>query len=336
MKALRARAVGSFMPLPCAPEQVSAATNAIAEYDAAMNVHLRPDTEALPKSVRIVEGAGGLPRLDITTPAATAQAYLHGAHLTHWLPSHAKAPVLWISGHSLWQDSKPIRGGVPICFPWFGPHRSGSSAPAHGFARLLDWTLASAVERDGQSVALTFALQGARVSEAWPFRFRAEYEVAVGSTLTTSLEVENRDDVEFSFEEALHTYFGVSSIADVAIAGLERTRYVDKAGGLAERTQDDQPIRFSGETDRVYLDTTATCSIDDPGLQRRIIVSKHDSRSTVVWNPWIAKARAMADFGDDEWREMVCVETANVGAAAVRLVPGERHRMTVSLAVESC
>ena len=300
-----------------------------------MNVHLRPDTEALPQSVTIVAGPGGLPRLDITSPAATAQAYLHGAHLTHWQPSHAKAPVLWMSDHSLWQDGKPIRGGVPICFPWFGPHRSQSSAPAHGFARLVDWTLTGAIERDG-SVAVTFALEGARLSEVWPFHFRAEYEVVVGSTLAMSLEVENRDDTGFSFEEALHAYFAVSSVADVSIAGLEGTLYLDKAGGLANRTQDDTPIRFTSETDRVYLETTATCSIDDPGLQRRITVSKDNSRSTVVWNPWIAKARAMADFGDEEWRGMVCVETANVGAAAVRLAPGERHRMTVSLAVEPC
>ena len=109
-----------------------------------------------------------------------------------------------------------------------------------------------------------------------------------------SLEVENRDDKEFTFEEALHTYFTVSDIAGVSISGLERTPYLDKAGGSTERTQDDTPIRFTGETDRVYLETTATCSIDDPGLQRRIVVSKENSRSTVVWNPWIAKAHAMA------------------------------------------
>ena len=299
-----------------------------------MNAPLEPDTGALPTSVESGAGQGGLACLEIATPAAKAQAYLHGAHLTHWQPSHAEAPVLWMSEHSAWQDGKPIRGGVPICFPWFGPHRSESSAAAHGFARLVNWTLASAVERDDQSVAVTFALEGARVSELWPFRFRARYEIAVGPALTMSLEVENRDDTEFTFEAALHTYFAVSSIADVTIAGLERTPYLDKVGGLAPRTQDDTPIRFTGETDRVYLETMAACAIDDPGLGRRIIVGKDNSRSTVVWNPWIAKARAMADFGDEEWRGMVCVETANVGTAAVRLAPGERHRMTVSLTVE--
>ena len=230
-----------------------------------MNAPLEPDTGALPKSVVSGAGQGGLPRLEIATPAATAQAYLHGAHLTHWQPSHAQAPVLWMSEHSAWQDGKPIRGGVPICFPWFGPHRSEPSAAAHGFARLVDWTLAGAVERDDQSVAVTFALEGARVSELWPFRFRATYEIAVGPALTMSLEVENRDDTEFSFEEALHTYFAVSGIADVTIAGLERTPYLDKVGGLAPRPQDDTPIRFTGETDRVYLETMACLCDRRPG-----------------------------------------------------------------------
>ena len=286
----------------------------------------------------VTPGAGQLPRLEISTPSGAAEIYLHGAHLTRWQPAHAGAPVLWMSAHSFWEDGKPIRGGVPICFPWFGPNASQPSAPAHGFARLADWTLVGAVEGDAHSdrgTVVTFALEGERMSEAWPFRFRATYEVAVGTTLSMSLEVENRDEKALAFEEALHTYFTVSDIANVAISGLERTPYLDKAGGLAQRTQDDSPIRFAGETDRVYLETTAACAIDDPGLRRRIVVSKDNSRSTVVWNPWIAKARAMPDFGDEEWRGMVCVETANVGAAAVQLAPGERHRMTVSLAVES-
>ena len=139
-----------------------------------MNGHLGPDTGALPESVKIGAGQGGLPRLEIATPSATAEIYLHGAHVTRWQPSHAVAPVLWVSEHSLWQDGKPIRGGVPICFPWFGPHRSDPAAPAHGFARLVDWTLAGAVERDDQSVVVTFALEGAQMSTPWPFRFRAD------------------------------------------------------------------------------------------------------------------------------------------------------------------
>ena len=293
----------------------------------------RLDPDSLPPSVKFVT-APALPRLEISTAACTASVYPHGSQVARWQPSHSAAPVLWMSEHSFYDPAKPIRGGVPICFPWFGPNAGDPAAPAHGFARLSDWTLVEAVERTDAQVSLAFALEGERMSPAWPFRFRAAFEVLMGPTLTMALEIENRDEAAIGYEEALHTYFTVSDISAISISGLERTTYIDKVGGSPERTQDDAPIRFAGETDRVYLDTTAACVIDDPGLRRRIVVDKQHSRSTVVWNPWIAKARAMADFGDGEWPGMVCVETANVGDAAIRLAPGERHRMTVRLAVE--
>ena len=296
---------------------------------------LVPDPDSLPASVRLVDGDGKLPRLAVSTAACTAEVFPHGAHVARWQPAHANAPVLWLSDHSFWEDRKPIRGGVPICFPWFGPHPSSSGAPAHGFARLLDWTLVEARDSEDGSVSLIFVLEGEELSPLWPCRFRAAFSVSFGRTMTMALEIENRDVRPLTFEEALHTYFTVSDISQVTIAGLERSRYVDKAGGMTERAPDGSLVRFTGETDRVYLDTSATCVIDDPGLRRRIEVAKEHSRSTVVWNPWIAKARAMQDFGDEEWRGMVCVETANVAEAAVQLQPGERHRMAVSLAVES-
>jgi glucose-6-phosphate 1-epimerase len=293
------------------------------------------DSPALPPSVRYISDSGGLPRFEVSTPAATAEIYPHGAHLTRWQPSHVSAPVLWLSGRSFWQSDKPIRGGVPICFPWFGPHKTDNSVPAHGFARVLSWTLCEAGESGDGTVNLAFELESDNASPVWPHHFHADMRFAIGSTLQIELTVHNVDTVPFTFEEALHTYFTVSDISAVTIAGLEETAYLDKVGGQAERHAEGRPIQFTGETDRVYLDTTATCVIDDPGLQRRIVVGKNQSRSTVVWNPWIAKARAMPDFGDDEWRGMVCVESANVGSAAITLEPGHRHGMTVSLAVES-
>jgi glucose-6-phosphate 1-epimerase len=293
------------------------------------------DLTSLPPSVRQASAPGGLERFDISTPLATAEIYDHGAHLARWQPSHAAAPVLWMSGHSYFQRDKPIRGGVPICFPWFGPHPEDATVPAHGFARLSPWTLCEASASGDGTVTLAFELETDNASPVWPHHFHADLRYTIGSTLGMELIVHNVDTVPFTFEEALHTYFTVSDIAGVTISGLEQSAYLDKVGGRTERQAEGRPIQFTGETDRVYLDTTATCSIDDPGLKRRIVVRKDHSRSTIVWNPWIAKARAMPDFGDDEWRGMVCVETANVGSAAVTLHPGEQHRMTVSLAVES-
>lgn len=292
-----------------------------------------PGSPALPASVRLVDGRGQLPRLDVSTPRATAQVYLHGGHVASWRPSHTGDDVLWISEHSLFQADKPIRGGVPVCFPWFGAHPSDSTAPAHGFARLADWTLARAEELADGGVRLELALSDV-TSPAWPHRYRLTHRVTIGTELTMALETHNAGREPFTFEEALHTYLRVGAVNGIAVTGLGGTDYLDKVAGMARRTQVDDAIHFEGETDRLYLDTAATCIVADSGLRRRMVVSKSGSASTVVWNPWIAKARTMPDFGDDEWRGMVCVETANAGPAAVTLEPGETHLMTATIVVE--
>jgi D-hexose-6-phosphate mutarotase len=290
---------------------------------------------SLPDWVLLVEGASTLPRLDISTPTAIAQAYLHGAHLTGWQPATTSEPVIWLSANSLFRPDKPIRGGVPICLPWFGPHASDKAAPAHGFARLVDWAL-TAAEESADGVTLAFSLRSDGVSPpVWTHPFLATCRLRIGSRLTMELDVQNSGSEPFTFEEALHTYFAVQNVERVTIGGLHKLEYLDKVADFDRMTQDDERIRFTGETDRVYVDTTATCVIHDPGLKRRIVVGKSGSRSTIVWNPWIDKARAMADFGDAEWRSMVCVETGNVGSDAIRLTPDQSHTMRVEISVET-
>jgi glucose-6-phosphate 1-epimerase len=271
-----------------------------------------PDAVPLPSSVTWATRSL-LPRLDVTGRHGAAQIYLHGAHLAAWQPSQARGPVLWMSAHSFFRPDKPIRGGVPICFPWFGPHREDRTVPA---------------------VNLTLQLEDDNASSVWPHYFHADLRLSIGRSLTLALFVDNPDSIAFSFEEALHTYFSVSNIEEVSVSGLENTEYLDKVAGSRQR-QGPNPIRFSGETDRVYLDTQAPCTIHDPGMNRRITITKHGSASTVVWNPWVQKARAMADFGDDEWPGMLCIETANVGDAAVTLRPGDSHTMTAEISVEA-
>ena len=252
------------------------------------------------------------------------------------MPAQAQAPVLWVSAHSEFRPDKAIRGGVPICFPWFATHGSEPTAPSHGVVRVMDWTLTEASASGDGAVALTFVLDAADrvLSSLWPHRCRATYRLSIGATLAMALEIESRDAAPFTFEEALHTYYSVHDVTQIAIGGLEETEYLDKVEAFARKRQGRDPIRFAGEVDRVYLDTTATCRIADPGHSRAIVVSKSGSRSTVVWNPWIERARAFPDFGDEEWRQMVCVETANVGAAAIRLEPGATHTLRAEISVE--
>jgi D-hexose-6-phosphate mutarotase len=284
----------------------------------------------LPGCVRVSE-RGGLPRLDISCPTASAQVFFHGAHLAQWTPAPLTESVLWMSRHSVFQRDKGIRGGVPVCFPWFGAHASAAGAPAHGFARLVDWLLVEAAESDG-GVTLAFTLRGKSFPH-WPDSFRITNRLTIGATLTMALEVDNTSHAPFTFEEALHTYYAVGDITRATVEGLEDTDYLDKVQNFARLRQPREPIRFTAETDRVYLDTTSTCRIVDPARARTIVVEKTGSRSTVVWNPWSNGAKRFTDFGADEWREMVCVETANVRDAAVRLEPGGRHVMTAAITI---
>ncbi len=294
------------------------------------------DTQpTLPDGARLETGAGGLQRLVIATADAEAHLYSHGAHLTHFQPA-GERPVLWISERSRFRGGvpgEPIRGGVPICYPWFGPKAGASSAPPHGFARLLPWTLVE-VAPDAGGLRAAYRLEDNDYTRTlWPGAFELVFSVTVGRRLTMDLVVRNRGAVEFVCEEALHTYFSVSDVRQVAIQGLEGTPYLDKVGGATRRPGAADPITVVAETDRVYGGTSGAVTIVDPGWGRRIAVRKSGSATTVVWNPWIAKAKAMPDFGDDEWPAMLCVETANAVDDAVTIPAGESHRMSATIEV---
>ncbi len=289
----------------------------------------------LPDSVTLAEGEGGLTVVRVATAVATGEVYLHGAHVTAWTPAGSD-PVIWMSGSSVFADGEPIRGGIPICFPWFGPGREPDLAPpAHGFARLADWRLVSAEEHD-DAVTLTLELTEADAAAVpaaakWPHPFTATLTVTFGRELAVALSVENTGGEEVSFEEALHTYLAVSDVRTATVQGLDGAAYLDKAAadGPVHRRQEGD-VTFTGETDRVY-DSEGTAVVVDSG--RSIGVVKEGSANTVVWNPWVDKAAAMPDYGDDEWPSMVCVETANVLEDAIVLAPGARHTMTARYSV---
>ena len=284
-------------------------------------------------AVRFDAGGGGLARAVVTAPGAEAHVYLHGAHVTHFQPAGA-APVLFLSPASRFERGKAIRGGVPIVFPWFGARAGHPSSPDHGFARTSEWTVDSTASRDG-GVTLALALGPSEATRAlWSFDFRAVLRVEVRTALRLSLEIENPSDAAWSFEEALHTYLHVGDAQRAAITGLEGADYLDKTEGFRRKTLPAAPFQLTAETDRVFLNTRGPHSVTDPVLGRRLAVEKSGSANTVVWNPWRDRAAAMVDLGAESWRSMLCVETANVGDAAVPLAPGARHLMEMALRVE--
>lgn len=267
--------------------------------------------------------------VEVSTPTVTGRVSDHAAHVLSWQPAGHR-PVIWMSSEAIFAPGVAIRGGVPICFPWFGAGRSGALSPAHGFARLVEWPNAEVLDEGGVT-SITHELTDAlATSPEFPFHYRALARVEFGSVLRMSLTVENTDVVTFSFEEALHTYLAVGDATAVSIFGLEGAGYHDKV--LDQQLVQAGPVSIEGEVDRVYS-STASVTVADPVLDRTITVVKEGSASTIVWNPWVDKARALRDFGDDEWRSMVCVETANVGDDAVTLVPGQVHTMSVEIRV---
>lgn len=279
----------------------------------------------IPEAVHFETGPNGLVRAVIRTPQAEAVVYLHGAHVTHYQP-RGDRPVLSLSALGRFQADQPIRGGVPIVFPWFGPCREDAAAPMHGFARIAPWRLASVRQEADGAVVLVLELDsGTAAHPAWPHSYAMTYTVRIGATLDLTLEARNPSDRSVTYEEALHTYLAVEDIHQVAVRGLAGTTYIDKTDRMTRKTQDAEPLRIAAETDRVYLGTRSACVVEDLAGKRRLIVEKQGSDVTVVWNPWIAKAKALPDFGDDDWRRMLCVETANAADHAVRLAPGGRH-----------
>jgi len=280
-----------------------------------------------------VAGEGGLPCLHVTAPAAEARIYLHGAHVTHHRPA-GQAPVLFLSARSRFAAGTAIRGGVPIVFPWFGPRAGDPRAPDHGFARISEWSVQS-VARAGDGVVVVLTLEPTDATRAlWPSDFRLTYRIDVDTALRLSLEVENRSGAPFTFEEALHTYLAVGDVREATVEGLGGARYVDKTDGMRRTALPPGPFRPTAETDRVFVGARDRCTVIDPVLGRRLVVDKHGSATTVVWNPWTDKAARMADLGADQWTSMLCVEAANAMDDAVTLAPGAHHAMRVVIGAE--
>ena len=278
--------------------------------------------------------ASGLIIAEISNPQATAALCLHGAPLMAWQPRSQAVPVLWLSRDAKLAAGKSIRGGVPVCWPWFGAHASESGFPAHGYARTVPWQVVeSGTEPDG-ATRLTLRLVESERAQ-WPHSCTLDLTVIVGERLRMELSTENTGASDFAVSEALHAYFRIGDIGAVHVAGLAGCDYWDKVGGSTLKKQDGI-IRFAGETDRVYISTAAECVIEDGRLKRRIHVAKSGSLSTVVWTPWTAKAGRMGDLGQpDGWREMLCVESANAIDNAVHVAAGTRHTLIAEYRAES-
>jgi glucose-6-phosphate 1-epimerase len=282
----------------------------------------------IPGRVSLVDGNGDLPMVWVSTDWGVAEIYLHGAHVASFQKKN-EPPLLFLSEESRFEEGEPIRGGIPVILPWFG---AKEGEKAHGFARVKNWELTDAKVAVDGSVRVALRLPDGPEMAKWATPFAAEYAVTVGKTLKLELTITNLSkERELVLEDCLHTYFTVGEIGAATIAGLKGVEYLDKVEGFAKKTETNDVIRIGSEVDRVYMDTTSEVEIRDAKLGRVIRVKKEGSKSTVVWNPWMAKADAMADFGDEEYLKMVCVEAGNVGKNKLVVGAGKSEMMRVEL-----
>jgi len=296
-------------------------------------LNLLNQQHAIEDHVQLREIADGVIVAEVANAHAISNIVLQGAHVATFQP-RGEEPVIWLSPNAKFAPGKSIRGGVPVCWPWFGPHQTDSKLPGHGFARTVPWELLETKALEDGSTFLRFGLIENDTTRAqWPHPSTVQLEVTVGKSLRVELVTANTGSQPFELGEALHTYLQISDIANMTIRGLEGCEYNDKVGETARRMQQDG-IVISSEVDRVYVNTEADCVIEDKGLKRAIRIRKQGSRSTVVWNPWTEKAEKMGDFGEKLHRDMVCVESANALENVVTVAPGETHRLVAVYSVE--
>lgn len=268
------------------------------------------------------EGPGGLECVEVANRHATARVALQGAQLLSWQPREEE-PVIWVSPAARYEEGVAIRGGIPICWPWFGPHPTDPAQPQHGFARTAPWQVVAVERLYDDRTRLTFRLPDGHGHAAWPHETELLYMITVGRALELDLVTRNAGREAVTIGQALHTYFHVSDYEGVTVHGVEGCRFVDKVNGR-EGVQD-RPLRLSGRTDRVYVEAVRDVVLEDPGLGRAIRITRRNSHSVVVWNPGYGGAAPASDFGPGGSRGMLCVETANAGPDTVRLEPHAVH-----------
>jgi len=285
-------------------------------------------------SINFKMAKGGIPVVEIKNQQAQALICLQGAHLLSWIP-RGKDEVIWVSEDASFAEGKSLRGGVPICWPWFGAHESNALFPAHGFARTVLWDIVSTKQLASGETRIDFILNTKRLDDSiqqmWPALTTVEYTLTIGAILKLELTTYNKSEQDIIVGEALHTYFNVGDISATCVVGLNGKDYLDKPDDFKRKNQSGD-IFITGEVDRVFLQTADDVIINNK--KRKIRITKQGSQSTVVWNPGEQVADKMGDLGEDGYLQMLCVESANAAEDVVTIAAGESHSLRVVYTLE--
>jgi glucose-6-phosphate 1-epimerase len=294
---------------------------------------VRNERFGIPGEVRFVVGDQGALVAEIANSEGSGAVAIQGAQLLSWTPA-GEAPVVWLSPAARFAPGKSLRGGAPVCWPWFGPHPSDPAKPAHGFARNLDWTVLETASTDAGTRLVMGFVPGDEQRALWPHAAELTLTLVLGARFSAELATRNTGDSPIELTQALHTYFHVGDIGEVRVEGLDGCEYIDKVGPEARRRQAGD-IAIAGEVNRIYLGCPGEVVIRDASLNRLIRVAKQGSTSYVVWNPWAEQGAKFGDMGEDGYRHMLCVETTNAASDAVVVPPGKTYRLITEYSVEA-
>lgn len=299
-----------------------------------MTVDQLNQTFGIPSQLKIVEGKGGFPVVEIDNQKAKAKISVYSAQVLSYQPVGEAEDLLFVSENAYYQPGKATKGGIPICWPWFGPDPEGLGRASHGFVRNRMWTLLSAEETPAGETRVRLGVTASEeTQEIWPHRFELVMEILVGAQLSITLITQNTGDEAFSITQAFHTYFTIGDVSQVRVLGLEETTYLDKTDGGAEKTQSGA-ITISAETDRIYTGVKPELIVEDGALGRRIRISTTGSHTAIVWNPWKEISIKMADLKELDYQRFICVETANAEDEVIEVSPGGDYRLQAVYTVE--
>lgn len=299
-----------------------------------MNIAQLNTQYGLANQLKFVEGKGGFPFIEISNQSAKALISVYSGQVLSFQPVAEPEDILFLSNQAYYQDGKAIKGGIPICWPWFGPDPEGLGRPSHGFVRNRFWNVISTEAISATETKVILGLADTAETQAiWPQSFELAIEISVGNTLSVALVTRNLGDQAFSMTQALHTYFKVGDISQVRVLGLDNTQYLDKVESGVQKTQQG-PVAIAQEVDRVYMNANGELTIEDAALGRQIQIASSGSHTAIIWNPWAKICSEMADLGDEDYKSFVCVETANAANEVVEVAPHSEYRLVATYRVE--
>ena len=285
--------------------------------------------------LQFVEIEHGFTYIEINNARAHATISTYSGQVLSYRPKGQQADLLFVSDKAYYEDGKAIKGGIPVCWPWFGADPDGRGRPAHGFVRNRQWEVsASESLADGSTRVVLCLTDSDETRNIWPHPFKLSIEITVGDSLRVALVTHNTGDKGVTISQALHTYFHVDDISKVRVLGLDGTEYLDKVDDSARKTQSGA-VTIDGEVDRIYEGVSGELVIDDASLGRKIRIASRGCSTAVVWNPWIEIAASMGDLGDNDYRKMLCVETANAGPESIEIGAGGEYRLEAEYTIES-